>query len=172
MNPVIRTRWADALRSGDYEQTKGSLNDGKGYCCLGVLCDLYAQDHGTGWEPCNKHAGNNRVEGTLTSAWLPREVADWAMLSEEEVSQEGSEGYDVQFPLPKLPKGSGLPSHSFIASALNDNYMEDCHTDVDGSFADIADLVELMPSTYKESQRGRMARVDVEDEEYVGKYTS
>ena len=28
--------WIDALRSGQYQQCKGALYDGHGYCCLGV----------------------------------------------------------------------------------------------------------------------------------------
>ena len=33
--------WLEALRSGKYPQTKGHLRDDTGFCCLGVLCDLY-----------------------------------------------------------------------------------------------------------------------------------
>lgn len=34
-------KWIEALRSGDYEQTRGALaRVGGGYCCLGVACDL------------------------------------------------------------------------------------------------------------------------------------
>jgi hypothetical protein len=45
MKPDIKQRWLAALRSGNYEQGKGSLSkiDKKGnvsYCCLGVLCDI------------------------------------------------------------------------------------------------------------------------------------
>lgn len=29
-------KWLDALRSGKYAQTRGTLTDGNGYCCLGV----------------------------------------------------------------------------------------------------------------------------------------
>lgn len=32
--------WMAALRGGKYPQTKGSLHDDKGYCCLGVLCEV------------------------------------------------------------------------------------------------------------------------------------
>lgn len=32
--------WVDALRSGEYKQTKYSLQDESGYCCLGVACVL------------------------------------------------------------------------------------------------------------------------------------
>jgi len=31
-------KWMKALRSGEYSQTVGQLQDSKGYCCLGVAC--------------------------------------------------------------------------------------------------------------------------------------
>lgn len=31
-------KWIAALRSGKYNQTRGSLRDQFGYCCLGVAC--------------------------------------------------------------------------------------------------------------------------------------
>lgn len=34
-------RWVAALRSGEYQQTRGTLRDDNGFCCLGVACDLY-----------------------------------------------------------------------------------------------------------------------------------
>jgi hypothetical protein len=37
--------WIDALKSGRYSQTKQYLYDEKGYCCLGVGCDLFVQEH-------------------------------------------------------------------------------------------------------------------------------
>jgi hypothetical protein len=44
MNPEIKSRWIEALRSGEYEQTKSNLSDGLGYCCLGVLCEIAIED--------------------------------------------------------------------------------------------------------------------------------
>lgn len=44
MKPAIKRRWVDALRSGKYEQGRGLLcHDGR-FCCLGVLCELAAED--------------------------------------------------------------------------------------------------------------------------------
>ena len=41
MKTVTTQAWLDALRSGDYGQTKEQLGDDKGnYCCLGVLCEV------------------------------------------------------------------------------------------------------------------------------------
>lgn len=56
MNPEWKKKWLDALRSGEYKQTRGMLrrceeDTGQiGFCCLGVLCDL-VQKEGIGrWE--------------------------------------------------------------------------------------------------------------------------
>lgn len=49
MNKNVKQRWLAALRSGEYKQTTGCLRRDeadeihaapKGYCCLGVLCDI------------------------------------------------------------------------------------------------------------------------------------
>lgn len=34
-------QWANALRSGEYKQTKDLLQTSEGYCCLGVACRLF-----------------------------------------------------------------------------------------------------------------------------------
>jgi hypothetical protein len=44
VNEQVKQAWLAALRSGDYEQTKGALRKDDGYCCLGVLCDLAVQE--------------------------------------------------------------------------------------------------------------------------------
>lgn len=49
MKEDVKAEWVEALRSGDYPQTTGMLrNTDKGvvgYCCLGVLCDLYQKSN-------------------------------------------------------------------------------------------------------------------------------
>lgn len=40
MKKSVMIKWVKALRSGKYKQTKGYLKDSKGYCCLGVLCEI------------------------------------------------------------------------------------------------------------------------------------
>lgn len=32
--------WVDALRSGNFKQITGALQDDGGYCCLGVACEV------------------------------------------------------------------------------------------------------------------------------------
>lgn len=41
MNKKLAMKWVKALRSGEYKQGTGKLNDGQGnFCCLGVLCEI------------------------------------------------------------------------------------------------------------------------------------
>ena len=45
MQKTMKKKWVKALRSGEYQQTRGALcnrNSRKkpSYCCLGVLCDV------------------------------------------------------------------------------------------------------------------------------------
>lgn len=92
---VIR-RWVNALRSGKYKQVKYNLRTKEGFCCLGVLCDLYIRSKagkkagakwrkvsydndsfvivnaGSSWDP------NGSEEGDL----LPIKVAEWAGLED------------------------------------------------------------------------------------------
>ena len=39
-----RQLWIDALRSGDYEQTRETLCEDGRYCCLGVACEVAIQN--------------------------------------------------------------------------------------------------------------------------------
>lgn len=51
MNSYWKNSWVDALRSGQYSQTEEILRDNAGFCCLGVLCDLYRKELNVGtWE--------------------------------------------------------------------------------------------------------------------------
>jgi hypothetical protein len=36
-----------ALRSGEYKQARGTLQNTGGYCCLGVMCDVYEKETGS-----------------------------------------------------------------------------------------------------------------------------
>lgn len=54
LTPELRERVAAlvaALRSGEYKQDRGYLRTKRGYCCLGVACDLYSKIPGNpAWE--------------------------------------------------------------------------------------------------------------------------
>jgi hypothetical protein len=38
VNKQLKAAWIEALRSGEYRQGKGKLQDEDTFCCLGVLC--------------------------------------------------------------------------------------------------------------------------------------
>lgn len=38
LNKKFKAKWLNALRSGKYAQTKETLADTDGFCCLGVAC--------------------------------------------------------------------------------------------------------------------------------------
>lgn len=44
MDSGFKQMWVRALRSGKYEQATGALRREVGFCCLGVLCDVYDSD--------------------------------------------------------------------------------------------------------------------------------
>ena len=80
MNTEIQEQWVAALRSGDYQQGKGTLRSADDeFCCLGVLCDLAVK---AGVE-INVHApdeyeiGNSYHYGNSES-YLPVAVLEWA----------------------------------------------------------------------------------------------
>jgi hypothetical protein len=75
MKKEIAKKWAEALRSGEYEQGTRVLNKYGKFCCLGVLCDLY-----------QKEVGNLNVSKTVWGTivyqgierTLPPQVQEWA----------------------------------------------------------------------------------------------
>jgi len=86
MKKAIKKLWLKALRSGKYKQIRNVLKDDYecGYCCLGVLCELYLKDHPkVSWKDFDSHI----VEIGDT---LPDEVQKWA-------------GFDTDNPSVNLP---------------------------------------------------------------------
>lgn len=47
MDAEWKAKWVAALRSGEYEQGVGNLMAPVGFCCLGVLCNIFNPD---GWD--------------------------------------------------------------------------------------------------------------------------
>lgn len=82
MTPLeARKLWADALRSGDYKQTKFHLHvPNVGYCCLGVACEVY-QKHVGGLEVVPRITSFDTDETVTsfngTTTRLPCQVAEW-----------------------------------------------------------------------------------------------
>ena len=123
MKADIKTKWVAALCSNEYEQTEGVLRNGNGYCCLGVLCDLYAKETGVEWWETG--FGGFAMHGA--DSVLPFEVRHWAELPHEHgqyvaVSKRYDEGEDTTV------------FHSVSLTELNDSWAYD--------FKQIADVIE------------------------------
>ena len=102
MNPEIKERWLDALRSGEYQQGQNRLRQTKGdtvtYCCLGVLCDLHRKMTGLGqWDDDDYVVSTGHMR-----SFLPDLVQYWADLNSND---------------PIIPSGAALSSfnHDFVS---------------------------------------------------------
>lgn len=131
MNPEIKTRWLEALRSGRYQQTRKMLeSDGK-FCCLGVLCDI-ALKGGI----VTRFTEDDRViyrsskdKYDYSYVCLPSDLADWA----------GLERTNPSAPLAYVPSNNaelvdGTSDGMITLAELND--------DGNCTFNQIADLIE------------------------------
>lgn len=98
MNQDIKQRWVSALESGLYPQTKHVLRDDNGFCCLGVLCDLYLKERKKGWLAITALPAdsNDEIECyTLPSSGsqcevLPTKVAEWAGFTDDFSELDGA----------------------------------------------------------------------------------
>lgn len=77
----LKQEWIKALRSGSYTQGKSQLRTTKGYCCLGVLCDV-VNPHG--WRLAGGNAwvfdGNHQI-------CISKELREQAGISNDELSR-------------------------------------------------------------------------------------
>jgi len=84
MNTEVKQKWIDALRSGKYDQGSEKLRSVQGYCCLGVLCDLYSQEQDSEWEFRGIAETNLQPQDYWyfdgESEFLPESVKEWAGL--------------------------------------------------------------------------------------------
>lgn len=131
MNPEVKAMWLDALRSGEYEQTFSRLRDEKGYCCLGVLCDLHAQTTGGEWNMTELWKLRYLGEG----ATLPALVEQWAGLDNDnpiigthEVIGAVVDEYGYE------TNETGTHTEVLLAAEAND--------ELDWTFEQIADAIE------------------------------
>lgn len=88
MNPQIKTKWLEALRSGEYPQDTNFLRTDNGFCCMGVLCDI-AHSEGIGtWKDPGESISNPtlyytflvKTETEKFTSLIPWTIGDWAGL--------------------------------------------------------------------------------------------
>ena len=142
MKQEVAEKWVAALRSGEYQQTQQTLcvNDEqgtRGFCCLGVLCDMFAKEHPTAgqWE---RQAEITEVGFLLpdsqaaTFATPPLLVRDWAGLKSYVGNCESSEELRTAFAA-HFELSSTDDDHGDSLASANDN---------GATFEQIADFIE------------------------------
>ena len=73
MTHIFNDDWEavlNALESGEYEQCTGKLHDGKGYCCLGVMCQVLLGDP----ENCTTDEGHPHFQWADSAGYAPTSV--------------------------------------------------------------------------------------------------
>lgn len=87
MNPAVKEKWLNALRSGKFSQAQRRLRKNGAYCCLGVLCELYRQEVGGEWRGDPDGYEDNGVTvfwagrgHDYSATVLPAAVRKWAGL--------------------------------------------------------------------------------------------
>ena len=99
MKIEIKTRWCEALRSGDYKQGREALHPTpKQFCCLGVLTDLFIKDHDNAkWAKRGVFADHLHLSvggEECGGGYLDLNVVKWAGLDSRS-PRVGSEGNDI-----------------------------------------------------------------------------
>lgn len=130
MDTRIKNKWLHALRSGEYKQDVGALNTGHGFCCLGVLCDIYSQENDVPWK---KEVTDFEEDGCVKSmhgemSVLPKKVMEWAGLGDKSFYLNSYTTTD-----PGLIS-EGREKREVEVTDLNDEY--------GFTFKDIANLIE------------------------------
>ena len=93
MNKTIEKRWIDALPN--YTQGRQSLRvddplseGGFRHCCLGVLCELYAEETGEEiWTGSDGHVEGYKCstgDGNASSGYLPAKIRRWAGITTQD----------------------------------------------------------------------------------------
>lgn len=140
MDAKVKTKWVDALRSGEYKQASGVLrDDNDAFCCLGVLCDVAVKegleitvfppptsDEEADSEEFSTNWGGYGYGSRYDDEVLPGEVREWAGLDDNS---------------PEVPRQDTDPevTHSYAVAPevaladLNDRGM---------TFNEIADRIE------------------------------
>ena len=85
-NKAVMKKWIEALRSGEYKQGLEALRNGDRYCCLGVLCDLYAREHPS--EPQWELRSDDQHYFLGEEVELPDKVREWVGLEHGDGSVE------------------------------------------------------------------------------------
>ncbi len=125
MDSSLKQRWVRALRSGKYTQATGALRTEDGFCCLGVLCDVYDPENWT-LAP-HEELGHESQEWHYKSTNRPNDRTYWKDVLPNEIVEFA--GFDTGNPEVPYEVCDGKTSLAVI-------------NDRGATFAQIADLIE------------------------------
>ena len=108
-------QWTKALRSGKYTQTTHRLKSKASYCCLGVLCEIYGEEHDVQFSPSKYSDHTFTFLGE--TAGIPKEVMRWADIKTNNVSYRD---HDSEYQL-TYENDSGR-TFSQIADMIEEDY--------------------------------------------------
>lgn len=97
----VKKMWLEALRGKKYQQSTGCLQDNDGFCCLGVLTDLYLEEMALDWV-WDEEKQVYHINQQYT--YLPPEVCNWSGIFDKD-PEVLIDGYS--FSLSDLNDGSG-----------------------------------------------------------------
>jgi len=139
MNSEVKAKWLQALRSGEYRQARDTLRSpNNGYCCLGVLCDVYNKEVGGYWQwehstsetysfAIEVDGGDGGITFDSAETELPLCVMEWAGLDDVNpqvstpsrtfLDEEGEFTCDTLAGLNDSGK-----DFNFIAAVINDQF--------------------------------------------------
>lgn len=88
MKQEVKELWIEALLSGEYKQSQQHLQNEDGFCCLGVLCDVYAKSQSLEWGEHREYddgfCSYNPFSFLGCDEFLPEVVMEWAGLEHED----------------------------------------------------------------------------------------
>lgn len=85
-------KWIDALRSGEYKQTKETLQDKNGFCCLGVACDLFIPVREQMMSEQMLLEGGHPIDQRNAPLWLKEINEDFVFRTRETLASLNDEG--------------------------------------------------------------------------------
>lgn len=128
------TKWVEALRSGQYGQVTGRLGqlaEGgeavRGFCCLGVLCEVARKDgldlNVGSYDDYLTYDGEESIPPHVVKEWVGLAHWDVVVPTEELTEPWDYDGETTTVGLTELNDSHGW-SFKSIADAIEDNYLK------------------------------------------------
>lgn len=140
MNKNVKAKWVEALRSGRYVQGNHALHrvstpdevwEPVGYCCLGVLCDLAAQEGIVEEREIEERDGEDRVsrfvsvedDNDQSAVFMPDAVQRWAGIDSINGKMDDSFIHNgIEYFSLSIMNDSGQADFNVIADAIEDRF--------------------------------------------------